>query len=410
MHCVVIHYNEIGLKGKNQPLFTRRLQANVLRATAGAGVRRVEERSGRMVLLLTREADWPVIRERLRAVFGIANFSLAERVELDMAALKTAVGKALQGRSFGSFKVATKRAYKQFPLNSEEVNRELGTFIQGETQAAVDLERPDLTVHVEVLPREIYFSCEREAGPGGLPLGVSGRVVCLLSGGIDSPVAAHRLMKRGCQVVFVHFHGVPFLDGTSRTKAADLARALTRFQYQSRLYLVPFGEIQREVVVGAPAPLRVVLYRRLMGRIAEQIARREHAKALVTGESLGQVASQTLDNLAVIEEAVGMPVLRPLVGSDKEEIVQQARELRTYEISIIPDQDCCRLFVPQHPATVSTVEEVRAAEANLNIEKLVQMGLDQVEIQAFEFPESASSRRQAAEGRGQEADGVKRET
>jgi thiamine biosynthesis protein ThiI len=386
MHCVVIHYNEIGLKGKNQPLFIRRLQANLLRATAGAGVRRVEERSGRMVLLLTREADWPVIRERLRSVFGIANFSLAERVELDMAALKAAVGKALAGRSFGSFKVATKRAYKQFPLNSEEVNRELGAFIQGETQAAVDLERPDLTVHVEVLPREIYFSCGREAGPGGLPLGVSGRVVCLLSGGIDSPVAAHRLMKRGCQVVFVHFHGVPFVDGTSRSKAADLARALTRFQYQSRLYLVPFGEIQREVVVGAPAPLRVVLYRRLMGRIAEQIARREYAKALVTGESLGQVASQTLDNLAVIEEAVGMPVLRPLIGSDKEEIVQQARELGTYEVSIIPDQDCCRLFVPRHPATVSTVEEVRAAEANLNIEKLVQMGLDQVEIQAFEFP------------------------
>lgn len=386
MRCVVIHYNEIGLKGKNQPLFIRRLQANLLRATAGAGVRRVEERSGRMVLFLTSEADWPVIRERLRAVFGIANFSLAERVDLDMAVLKAAVVKALQGRLFGSFKVATKRAYKQFPLNSEEVNRELGAFIQGETQAAVDLERPDLTVHVEVLPREIYFSCEREAGPGGLPLGVSGRVVCLLSGGIDSPVAAHRLMKRGCQVVFIHFHGLPFLDGTSRTKAADLVQILTRFQYQSRLYLVPFGEIQRGVVVGAPAPLRVVLYRRLMGRIAEQIARREHAKALVTGESLGQVASQTLDNLAVIEEAVGMPVLRPLIGSDKEEIVQQARELQTYEISIIPDQDCCRLFVPQHPATVSTVEEVRAAEANLDIEKLVQMGLDQVEIQGFEFP------------------------
>jgi tRNA uracil 4-sulfurtransferase len=267
MRCVVIHYNEIGLKGKNQPLFLRRLEANLLRATAGTGVRRVEERSGRMVLILAREADWAVIHERLRAVFGIANFALAERVEPDMAALKVAVGKALPGRSFGSFRVATRRAYKQFPLNSEEVNRELGAFVQGETQAAVDLERPDLTIYVEVLPRDIYFSCGREAGPGGLPLGVSGRVVCLLSGGIDSPVAAHRLMKRGCQVVFVHFHGVPFLDGTSRSKAADLARVLTRFQYQSRLYLIPFGEIQREVVVGAPAPLRVVLYRRLMGRI-----------------------------------------------------------------------------------------------------------------------------------------------
>jgi thiamine biosynthesis protein ThiI len=385
----MIHYNEIGLKGKNQPLFLRRLEANLLRATAGAGVRRVEERSGRMVLILTREVDWAVIRERLRSVFGIANFALAERVEPDMAVLKAALGKTLEGRSFRSFKVATRRAYKQFPLNSEEVNRELGAFVQGQTRAAVDLERPDLTIHVEVLPRDIYFSCGREAGPGGLPLGVSGRVVCLLSGGIDSPVAAHRLMKRGCQVVFVHFHGGPYLDGTSRSKAMELARVLTRFQYQSRLYVVPFGEIQREVVVGAPAPLRIVLYRRLMGRIAEQIAHREYAKALVTGESLGQVASQTLDNLAVIEEAVGMPLLRPLIGSDKEEIVQQARALGTYEISIIPDQDCCRLFVPQHPATISSLEEVRAAEANLSVEKLIQLGLDQVEIQGFEFPDGA---------------------
>jgi tRNA uracil 4-sulfurtransferase len=387
MRCVMIHYNEIGLKGKNQPLFLRRLEGNLLRATAGTGVRRVEERSGRMVLILAGEADWMVIRERLRSVFGIANFALANRVEPDMAALKAAVGNSLEGQAFRSFKVATRRAYKQFPITSEEINRELGAFVQGETHATVDLERPDLTVYVEVLPRDIYFSCGREAGPGGLPLGVSGRVVCLLSGGIDSPVAAHRLMKRGCSVVFVHFHGVPFLDGTSRSKAVELARVLTRFQFQSRLYLVPFGEIQREVLVGTPAPLRVVLYRRFMGRIAEQIARRESAKALVTGESLGQVASQTLDNLAVIEEAVGMPILRPLIGSDKEEIVQQARALGTYEISIIPDQDCCRLFVPQHPATLSNVEEVRAAEVNLSIEKLVQMGLDQIEIQRFEFPE-----------------------
>jgi thiamine biosynthesis protein ThiI len=398
MRCVLVHYSEIGLKGKNQPLFLRRLEKNLLRATAGTGVQWAEQRSGRMVLPLTREAQWEAIRDRLRCVFGVANFALAERVNLDMAALKTAVARALEAHTFRTFKVSTKRAYKQFPLTSEEINRELGAFVQGLTGAGVNLDRPDLTVAVEVLPRDIYFSMGREPGAGGLPVGVSGRVVCLLSGGIDSPVAAHRLMKRGCQAIFVHFHSFPFLDATSQAKAADLVESLTRFQYRSSLYLIPFGEIQREVVVGAPAPLRVILYRRLMGRIAERVANREHARALVTGESLGQVASQTLDNLAVIEQAVGIPVLRPLIGSDKEEIVQQARELGTYEISIIPDQDCCRLFVPRHPATAAHLEEILEAESRLEIDKLVQMALDNVEIRAFEFPASSGNARRHAPG------------
>jgi thiamine biosynthesis protein ThiI len=388
MRYVVIHYNEIGLKGKNQPLFVRQLESNLLRAAAGAGVRRAEQRSGRTVLLLSEGADWGAISRNLRSVFGVANFSLAEKVVPDMAALRLAVGKAVEGRRFQSFKVSTRRAFKQFPLTSEDVNRELGAYIQAQTHAGVDLEHPELTIHVEVLPREVYFSLGRETGPGGLPVGV----VSLLSGGIDSPVAAHRLMRRGCRVLFAHFHGFPFLDGTSCTKAVALAQALTRFEYDSRLYLIPFGEIQRDVVVNAPAALRVVLYRRLMVRIAEQIAHRERAKALVTGESLGQVASQTLDNLAVIEEAVGMPVLRPLIGCDKEEIVQQARALETYDISVIPDQDCCRLFIPQHPATVSRLEEVQAVEAGLEIERLVQKGLDRMEVRTFEFPEDVKRR------------------
>jgi thiamine biosynthesis protein ThiI len=311
---------------------------------------------------------------------------VADRADLSLDSLKSRVAKGLVGQRFRTFKVATRRAYKAFPLTSEEINRDLGAFVQGETGAGVDLERPELTISVEVLPREIFLSFGRDAGPGGLPVGVSGRVVSLLSGGIDSPVAAHRLMKRGCRATLVHFHSQPFLDGTSREKAAALAGVLTRFQFHSTLYLVPFGEIQRQVVVGAPAPLRVLLYRRLMGRIAEHIARREGARALVTGESLGQVASQTLENLAVIEAAVGIPVLRPLIGCDKEEIVQQARRIGTYEISIRPDQDCCRLFVPQHPATFAGLEEIQAAEAGLDIEGLVQHGLDRAEIEGFDLP------------------------
>jgi thiamine biosynthesis protein ThiI len=386
MRAVMVHYSEIGLKGKNQPLFLRRLAKNIRRA-GGAGVHWIEERSGRLVLHLSPEADWPTLRERLQWVYGIANYALALRVEPDMAVLSQAVVESLAPLTFQSFRVSTRRAYKQFPLNSEAVNREVGAAVLSHREVRVDLERPELTVHVEVLPRDIYYSVQREPGPGGLPVGVSGRVVALLSGGIDSPVAAARLLKRGCFVSFVHFHSEPFLDGSSREKACELAQLLTRHQYRSRLYLVPFGEIQREVVASAPAPLRVVLYRRLMTRIAERIALQEHAKALVTGESLGQVASQTLDNLAVIEEAVQLPMLRPLIGSDKEEIVQQARRLGSYEISIRPDQDCCRFFVPRHPATFSTLEEVRAAEAQLAIGKLVEMGLERVEVRNFSFPE-----------------------
>lgn len=392
MRHVVIHYNEIGLKGRNQPLFLRRLEANLLRATVGTGIRRVEERSGRMVLPVPQDAEWPTIRERLRCVFGIANFALAERVDLDLSALKAAMDRALEGRVFASFRVSTRRAYKQFPLDSEELNRELGAHVLERTQARVSLEHPEVTIHVEVLPREIYFSFGRDAGPGGLPVGVSGTVVALLSGGIDSPVAAHRLLKRGCRAIFVHFHSHPFQDATSRAKAADLVRCLTRFQFHSRLYLVPFGEVQRQIVSTAPGPLRVVLYRRFMARIAAEIAGRERAKALVTGESLGQVASQTLDNLAVIEEAVETPILRPLIGSDKEEIVQQARALGSYEISILPDQDCCSLFVPRHPATFSTLAEIKQAEAALPVPALVRTAMEQIEIQAFEFPESAAVR------------------
>ncbi len=391
MRHVMIHYNEIGLKGRNQPLFLRRLQANLLRATVGTGVRRVDERSGRMMLSLSQDADWPRLCERLRCVFGIANFSLAGRSDLDVGSLKDAVNRALEGRTFASFKIATRRAYKQFPLKSEEMNRELGAHVVERTHARVSLDEPEVTIHVEVLPREIFFSFGREAGPGGLPVGVSGNVVALLSGGIDSPVAANRLMKRGCGVTFVHFHSYPFQDATSQAKAADLVQCLTRFQFRSRLYLVPFGEVQREIVSSAPGPLRVVLYRRFMVRIAVEIARREGAKALVTGESLGQVASQTLDNLAVIEEAVAFPILRPLIGSDKEEIVQQARALGSYEISILPDQDCCSLFVPRHPATFSNLDEIRQAESHLGVGELVRVALEKVEIQAFEFPESAAA-------------------
>jgi thiamine biosynthesis protein ThiI len=223
-------------------------------------------------------------------------------------------------------------------------------------------------------------------GPGGLPVGASGTVAALLSGGIDSPVAAWRMMKRGCRVLFVHFHSVPYLPPTSQAKARELVSILTQWQYDSTLILVPFAEIQREVVLTVPPPARVVVYRRLMVRIAEALARKHGALALTTGESLGQVASQTLSNIARIDEVAGMPILRPLIGMDKLEITDQARRLGTFEISIEPDADCCTLFVPRHPATRMSEHEVSAVEAPLDVARLVAAGCDGASVEAFEFP------------------------
>jgi len=213
--------------------------------------------------------------------------------------------------------------------------------------------------------------------------------VALLSGGIDSPVAAWRMMKRGCRVVFVHFHSVPYLPATSQAKARALVERLTEWQYESRLLQVPFGEIQREVVLTVPPPARVIVYRRLMVRIAEALARERAALALATGESLGQVASQTLQNIARIDEAAGMPILRPLIGMDKLEITGEAQRLGTFEISIEPDADCCTLFVPAHPATRMSEDEVCAVEARLDVPRLVAQGRAGAVAETFEFPARA---------------------
>ncbi|PYN53362.1 MAG: tRNA 4-thiouridine(8) synthase ThiI, partial [Candidatus Rokuibacteriota bacterium] len=244
-------------------------------------------------------------------------------------------------------------------------------------------------IHVEVLPAETFVYIDPSPGPGGLPVGASGTVAALLSGGIDSPVAAWRMMKRGCRVLFVHFHSVPYLPATSQGKARALVARLTEWQYDSRLLLVPFGEIQREVVLTVPPPARVVVYRRLMVRIAEALAREHGALALATGESLGQVASQTLENIARIDEAAGLPILRPLIGMDKLEITREARRLDTFEISIEPDQDCCTLFVPRHPATRMSERDVGAAEARLDVERLVAQGVAGAALETFEFPARA---------------------
>jgi len=394
MRCVIIHYHEIALKGRNRTFFEQRLVQNLRLAVRDVGGKQVDALQGRIRVILSPEASWPLVRNRIARVFGIANFSLAQSAPFGddtahlLDPLKHAIGEAIQALHFNSFRVSAKRSDKRFPLTSMDVEREIGAHVCEVTGKSVNLRHPDLTVHIETLIKDAYYFMEREEGPGGLPVGTSGTVACLLSGGIDSPVAAFRLMKRGCTAIFIHFHGRPYVSRASEEKVRELAALLTRYQFQSRLYLVPFGDIQRQIVLGAPSAFRIVLYRRMMIRIAEELARRERCWALVTGDSLGQVASQTAENLSVVEEAAGMPILRPLIGMDKVEITEQAQRIGTFDTSIEPDQDCCRLFVPPHPSTRTDIDPIRKIERGFDLTALVKQGLDAAELVELTFPTS----------------------
>jgi len=389
---VLVHYHEISLKRDNRPLFLRQLVRNLERATVDLPPVKVVQFPGRIIVDLEGHPDPPAVLARLRKVCGIANLALAFRVPPSLESLKSAIGRVIEGRQIPSFRISARRAFKTYPLTSVELNRELGSFVLQRVATRVDLANPAVNIHVEVLPHEAFVYTDREAGPGGLPVGVSGTVAALISGGFDSPVATWRMMKRGCRVVFVHFHSVPYLPVTSQQKVRALVERLTEWQYASRLYLVPFGEIQREVVLSVPPPGRVVVYRRLMVRIAEALARAVGAQALVSGESLGQVASQTLANISRINEVATLPILRPLIGMDKQEITDTARALGTFEISAEPDQDCCTLFVPKHPATRVSPEEIQALDARLDLERLVHAGVAGAQEETLAFPTSAEPR------------------
>jgi thiamine biosynthesis protein ThiI len=396
MFSVIAHYQELALKGRNRPWFLHRLVRNLKTLLADLGVEEVRMPMGRIEIVLPDEAIWPEVRERLRRACGLANFSLARRAPLDVGALIDEVVAHLPDGPVPSFRVRVRRADKQFAVRSPDLERAIGRRVQQARGWPVDLSNPAFVVGVEIVPGGAFYYFDKERGPGGLPSGTSGRVAVLLSGGIDSPVAAWRMMKRGCRATLVHFHSYPFLSRTSQDKARDLARLLTRHQLHTRLYLVPFGELQREITMTVPGPLRVVVYRRLMLRIAERIARDVNAHALVTGEVVGQVASQTLENLSVIASVAGLPILRPLVGMDKEEITAEAERLGTYAISIVPDEDCCTLFTPRHPATRAKRTEVAAAEACLDVDRMVATAVERALVERFRFPETPGTRRAQA--------------
>ena len=385
---VIVKFHETALKGKNRPMFIRRLASNLRRAVKGARVQSVWQAHMMICLSLHEDADWDTVRRRVADCMGVAKFYLASKVAPELDAVKELLKSELPARQFDTFRITAHRSNKRFPIKSDAINREMGAFVEDISGATVRLKGADLEIFIDVLNDGILVYFDPIQGHGGMPVDSSGETMALMSGGIDSPVAAWQMMRRGSHVKLAHFHSHPLVDSSSMEKAAELAEILTRYQYDAELFLIPFGGVQQRIIVDVPPPYRVLLYRRFMLRIAEALAQQQGIAALVTGESLAQVASQTLENIAIVDSAARMPILRPLIGSNKNDIVDIARQIGTFPVSIIPDQDCCSLFVPRHPVTKGSPKVVERLEAALPVDDLVQNALDHTEMRQFAFSRS----------------------
>jgi thiamine biosynthesis protein ThiI len=387
----ILHYHEIWLKGGNKNYFLSRLIAAVKRALADLPVAGPQFTSERLLLQPRSEEAIPQIIERLRRIFGLAYVAVAREVVSDPEALGAAACEMMAEKNPRTFAVRAKIADSEFPMNSMELERELGRQILEHLRARgsevkVKLNAPEVTCWVEVIPGQAFLYADRVEGAGGLPAVTSGRLVALLSGGFDSGVAAYKMMRRGAHVSFVHFFGPPSASrSSSRPVAEEIVRTLTPYQFTSRLYLVPFDAVQRQIVAAAHESFRVLLYRRMMARIAREIARAERALGLVTGDSVSQVASQTLHNLAVLDRGLDVPIYRPLAGDDNTEILRLARAIGTYKISCEPFEDCCPRFMPRSPAIFTRPEQLDDAESGLDIESLVTLGLEGASALDFKF-------------------------
>jgi thiamine biosynthesis protein ThiI len=377
---------EISLKGANRPWFEHTLTENVRSALADLPVDSIRRPSWRVLVTFSEEVDAAAAIRRLEAVFGLNSIMPVRFAGITMDDLRQAVVSLLPSLEADSFAVRCLRSDKRFRIASPDVEREIGTLVQERTGWPVNLKRPALTIHILIDEAGLYLWTRRVRGPGGLPVGVGGRALCLLSGGIDSPVAAWMMMKRGMRTDFVHFHSVPRTSPASLDKVRRLVEILNRYQRSTRLATVPLLTIQEQVVARCPAELRVLLYRRFMLRIADEIARGMRSHALVTGESLGQVASQTVENIAAVQPVARLPVLRPLIAYDKQEIIALARRIGSYPISIEPHQDCCSFLQPEYPATRSDAAELAAAEDALAVDTMVREAMDRTEIDGVRGP------------------------
>ena len=397
---IVVHYHEAWLKGRNRRFFLRKLSTALRQSLQGISIDRIEQPGDRFVVSLGDGVSQQDAIARVERVLGIAFYALARTVERSMEEICQAAWEEVEPLQFANFAVRAKRSDKSFPHTSLEVEAEVGRHLLEKLRAqgrnvSVRLNHPELTCYVEITSGPALVYARKIPGAGGLPANTAGRMMCLLSGGYDSAVAAYHMMKRGAHMSFAHFYGSGAMPGESSLHVSSgLARQLVPYQFHAKLYRIPFEPIQREIVRYAPENYRVLLYRRMMLRIAEVLAKRDRALALVTGDSLGQVASQTLRNLVAVDAASRMVVFRPLIGTDKMDIMATARKIGTYDISSEPFHDCCPVFMPRTPALYASPRDLDAAEAHLDLKALVSQGLAGTTVQRFAY---ANGRVEASE-------------
>ncbi len=361
---ILIHYGEIGLKGKNRASFENCLIENI-RKILKNNIEEIYKEYGRIILEEKERANREEIKHILEKIPGIENFSFSRAVDLDIEKIKGVALEIAKNANFSTFRIRTKRANKDFPYNSIKINEIVGKEIKEKLDKKVDLEKAELTIYIEIGNRNAYIYTEKFNGIGGLPVGSQGKVISLISGGIDSPVSSWLMMKRGCKVVFVHFYNEKLVAYPK--KLEEIIGILNQYQIDTTAYFIPFANLQYEIIRYTPAKYRMVVYRRAMMKMANEIAFREGAKAIITGDNIGQVASQTLENLNCIYEASSLPVLAPLIGLNKKEIVELAKKIGTYEASIKPYEDCCSFMVAKHPVTRANLEKIKQIERKLEI-------------------------------------------
>ena len=379
-YYIIVHYHELSLKGKNRPWFQKKLILNIKKQFSGLQFSSIKLIASRIIITNIDKAQWKQYKDVLKCIIGVKNSILTTHVNVEIQNICDASYSMVKEHDFKSFRVAARRQNKQTAFTSQEINVDVGAYIVKKLNKSVKLKGSDLTIFVEIINNSAYVGCDKVQGYGGLPIGTSESALSMLSSGIDSPVASFEVFKRGVELSYIHFHSSPVTSRQSIYNVERILGVLNKYQIECNLYLVPLLEIQQHIMDKINSRSWILLFRRAMINISDKMCKNIKAKAIITGENIGQVASQTLTNLSIIDQASSVPIIRPLAGMNKEEIINKAIAIDTYDISIEPYEDCCSYFVPPHPETKSNLSRIKKMEESLEMDDLISNALDKIEV------------------------------